>query len=48
MITLLKIEAPPADKTEGAMICLDNDDANSHSRFTKAEFWYDLYTLITN
>lgn len=48
MITILKIEAPPADKTEGATICLDNNDANGCSRFTKAEFWYDLYTLITS
>ena len=40
-----KSEAPPADKTEGAMICLlNNDSVNGTSRLTEAETSHALFT----
>ena len=44
MITHLKSEAPPADKTEGAMIYLNNDSVDAIPRITEAETSHVLCT----
>ena len=44
MITILKIEAPPAGRAEGAIIYLDNNRVNATSRLTEAETLHGLFT----
>ena len=44
MIPRHKQQAPPADKTEGAVIYLNNDSADGTPRITKAEIPYALFT----
>ena len=44
MITILKIEAPPAGRAGGTISYLDNNRVNATSRLTETEIQHALYT----